>query len=276
MHGPLAQPNKDNRGFMNNPAFIESKSGIIIIDPGSTLEVGNEILREIRSITTKPVLAVFNTHIHGDHWLGNQAVKRAYPDVRIYAHENTITQANGSEGLIWLDLMAQRTAGASQGTKLVPATISVDNGEAIEVDGETFLIHAVVPAHTNTDIMIEHVGSKTIFLGDNCVINRMNRFDNSASILGTIDALEFINARDYDLVVPGHGPSGSLETSLQPFLNYLQKLKMVVEQGLEDDLEDYEIKQSSIEEFSEVKDWFGFEERFGVNLNKMYLELEAF
>ena len=99
MPGPLAQPNKDNRGFINYPAFIESKSGIIIFDPGSTLEVGNEILGEIRKLPTKPVLAVFNTHIHGDHWLGNEAVKLAYPDVSIYAHENTITQANGSEGL---------------------------------------------------------------------------------------------------------------------------------------------------------------------------------
>ncbi|MCP4878672.1 MAG: MBL fold metallo-hydrolase, partial [Gammaproteobacteria bacterium] len=105
MHGPLAQPNPDNRGFMNNPAVIEGKTGLILIDPGSSLQIGGEILKEVARISSKPVLAVFNSHIHGDHWLGNQAVKQAYPQVDIYAHANTIKQSLSSEGATWLSLM---------------------------------------------------------------------------------------------------------------------------------------------------------------------------
>lgn len=276
MHGPLTNPSKDNRGFMNNPAFIESKTGIILIDPGSTLEVGREVLREIRTITSKPVLAVFNTHIHGDHWLANHAIKLAFPDAPIYAHQNTIDQANDSEGLIWLDLMNQLTGGISKDTELTPANIPVKNGDLLEIDGEHFRIRSVIPSSTNTDIMVEHVESKTLFLGDNSVVNRLARFDASSSILGNIDVLELINRGDFEVIVPGHGPSGSKSVALQPYLNYLKKLKLVVEQGLEDELEDYEIKQASIEKFSDIKGWVAFDERFGVNLNKMYLELEAF
>ena len=33
MHGPLTQPNEQNRGFMNNPAVIVGKTGLILIDP---------------------------------------------------------------------------------------------------------------------------------------------------------------------------------------------------------------------------------------------------
>ena len=36
IHGPLATPNPDNQGFMNNPAFIVGDSGIIVIDFGGT------------------------------------------------------------------------------------------------------------------------------------------------------------------------------------------------------------------------------------------------
>ena len=79
MHGPLSMPNKQNQGFMNNPAIIEGQNGLILIDPGSSLLVGDKILEEVARVSSKPVIAVFNTHIHGDHWLGNQAVKRAYP-----------------------------------------------------------------------------------------------------------------------------------------------------------------------------------------------------
>jgi ribonuclease BN (tRNA processing enzyme) len=45
-------------------------------------------------ITNKPIVAVFNTHVHGDHWLGNQAIVERYPAVKIYAHPNMIEQAN--------------------------------------------------------------------------------------------------------------------------------------------------------------------------------------
>ena len=276
MHGPLSQPNQQNRGFMNNPALIEGKSGLILIDPGSSLQVGDRILEEAARISAKPVLAVFNSHIHGDHWLGNQAVKRAYPEIDIYAHAKTIAQSQDSEGLIWLDLMLELTGGLSSGTAIVSADKPVKHNDRILVDGEEFIIHSMLPSHTDTDIMIEHVGSQTIFMGDNCFNLRLGRFDNSSSIIGTIAALEYIAARHFIKVVPGHGPSGGNEDSLMPYLNYLRQLETVVAEGLEAELEDYEIKAKVLPQFADVHNWSEFDLQFGPNLNKMYLELEAF
>ncbi len=34
MHGPVTEPSVENRGFMNNPAIIEGKNGLIVVDPG--------------------------------------------------------------------------------------------------------------------------------------------------------------------------------------------------------------------------------------------------
>ena len=274
MHGPLTEPSKANRGFMNNPGFVETANGIVLIDPGSTLEVGKQVLNEIARVTQKPVIAVFNTHIHGDHWLGNQAISLAFPSVDIYAHENMIKQANGSEGLNWLDIMNTMTEGLSAGTDIVAPGNSVDHMQTVEIDGEHFRIHSFLPTHTDTDIMIEHVESRSLFLGDNCVIDRMSRFRDSSSILGVIKILEYVAARDFEVLVPGHGPSGPSEKSLQPYLDYLLKLRRLVEEGFENDMEDYEIKEAAIDQFPEMLDWTGFEERFGVNVNKMYLEIE--
>jgi glyoxylase-like metal-dependent hydrolase (beta-lactamase superfamily II) len=276
MHGPLTQPNVENRGFMNNPAVIVGKTGVIMIDPGSSLQVGDKILEEVAKISNKPVLAVFNSHIHGDHWLGNQAVKNAYPEIDIYAHAKTIAQSQDSEGLIWLDLMLQRTEGFSRGTEIVPVNKAVKHSDRILIDGEEFLIHSMLPSHTDTDIMIEHVGSRTIFMGDNCLNLRMGRFDNSGSIIGTIAALEYIAALNFDNVVPGHGPSGGNEDIVVPYLNYLRQLEKAVAQGLEEELEDYEIKEKVLPQFAYISDWSEFDVQFGPNLNKMYLELEAF
>jgi len=276
MHGPLQQPGPDNLGFMNNPALIVAENGLILIDPGSTLQVGEKILEEVAKISTKPVLAVFNSHIHGDHWLGNQAVRRSYPEADIFAHAATITQSQGSEGASWINLMLRMTEGKSRGTKIVPANKAVEHGDKIVIAGEEFRIHSLLPSHTDTDIMIEHVASRTIFTGDNCFLRRMGRFDDSSSIVGTIAALEYVAAQDLARVVPGHGLTGSIDDSLMPFLDYLRDLKSAVADGLDDELEDYEIKEKVLPRFAHMADWAEFDLQFGRNLNKMYLELEDF
>ena len=79
IHGPTELPSPSNQGFMNNPAFIVNDAGVVVIDPGSSVQVGEMVLARIEKITDKPILAVFNSHIHGDHWLGNQAIRARYP-----------------------------------------------------------------------------------------------------------------------------------------------------------------------------------------------------
>ena len=274
MHGPLGEPSVSNQGFMNNPGLIVSDKGLIVVDPGGAYNVGKEVLKEIEKISDKPILAVFDTHIHGDHWLGNQAVKEKYPDVKLYGHPNMISQANGEQGLIWVDMMNRMTEGKTKGTKVVAAELSVNQGDAIEVDGQHFIIHSMIPAHTNTDIMIEHVESKTLFLGDNSFYQRMGRFDGSSSMLGNIKALEYATELNMTAYVPGHGTSGKSDTAVKPFLDYIIKVRDVVQVGFDDELQDFEIKEKVIGEFEDYKSWEGFDVNFGKHINSMYLEIE--
>ena len=277
MHGPFedpnAEPNVANRGFMNNPGIVVSKNGVILIDPGSSLGVGEKVLDELIKITDKPVLAIFNTHIHGDHWLANDAVARAFPDVKIYAHEKMLEQAH-AEGLVWLDLMSRRTEGFSDPTQLVVPQESLIVGNEIRVDGEVFRIHGIIPAHTDTDIMIEHVNSKTLFLGDNCLNGRIGRFDGSSKIIGNIEALEVVADLGLTQFVPGHGLSGSMAEVVQPYLTYLRLLREVVKAGLEQELQGYEIKQANLQRFDQYSSWSGFDVQLGKHIDKMFLEME--
>ena len=276
MHGPRSQPNPQNQGFMNNPGVIVGQSGLILIDPGSSLQVGHKILLEVAKVSGKPVIAVFNSHIHGDHWLGNQSVRQIYPDADIYAHARTISQAQGNEGATWINLMSRLTEGQTDGTEIVAANKTARHGDRLVIDGEEFRIHSLLPSHTDTDIMIEHVNSATIFTGDNCFKLRMGRFDDSSSISGTIAALEYLVAQNFAQVVPGHGPSGSPQDTLMPYLDYLRALRDAVAAGLADELEDYEIKQRILPDFAYLAGWSEFDSLFGRNVNKMFLELEDF
>jgi len=274
MHGPLGEPSAANHGFMNNPGIIVSDNGLIVVDPGGTYQVGQQVLKEIEKISDKPILAVFNSHIHGDHWLANQAVKEKYPKAAMYGHPDMIKQANGDHGITWVDMMMRLTEGKSKGTKIVAPDLAVNHSDAIEVDGQHFRIHAIVPAHTNTDIMIEHLESKTLFLGDNSFYHRMGRFDGSASMHGNIKALEHAREMNMTLYVPGHGQSGKTETAIKPFYDYLVKVRDVVQDGFDNEMQDFEIKEKVIGQFDDYKSWEGFETNFGKHINSMYLEIE--
>ena len=275
MHGPLTEPNVENDGFMNNPGIIIADKGLIVIDPGSSYPVGKKVLTEIEKVSDKPVLAVFNTHIHGDHWLANQAIKEKYPQVKIYGHPDMIKQANGEHGLIWIDSMLRMTEGKTKGTKVVAPDFAINHSESITVDGQNFRIHSMVPAHTNTDIMIEHVESKTLFLGDNSFYKRMGRFDDSASMLGNIEVLNYATEMNMSMYVPGHGQSGQSDTAIKPFLDYLIQVQNVVQLGFDDELQDFEIKEKVVAQFDNYASWNGFDTNFGKHINSMYLEIEA-
>jgi glyoxylase-like metal-dependent hydrolase (beta-lactamase superfamily II) len=277
MHGPIDEPNVENRGFMNNPSMVIGADGVIVIDPGGTYQTGLEVIKEIKKITNKPIVAVFNTHIHGDHWLGNQAIMEKYPDVKIYAHPDMITQAKNGEGDRWISIMNTSTEGLSNGTIAVYPTNATTDKQIIHASGETFKIHNDITgvAHTNTDIMIEHINSGTLFLGDNDFINRFGRFDNTSDIHGNIKALEYaINLR-LDYYVPGHGPSGDAKSAVIPFLNYLNIIKEEAEKGYEQDLADYEIKPFADKRLTEYKDWLGYDNQLGKHIGKMLLEIET-
>jgi cyclase len=68
----------------NTAAFI-TDGGVVVVDtknPGN----GPAILDKIKSVTTKPVTMIINTHTHGDHVGSNEAFS---PSIDIVAQENT-------------------------------------------------------------------------------------------------------------------------------------------------------------------------------------------
>ena len=276
MHGPLDGPSVANHGFINNPAFIEGKNGLILIDPGSSVFAGDNIINEIKTITTKPIIAVINTHVHGDHWLGNHAVKNKYPNAKFYAHMNMIREAEYGEAKRWADFYNELTAGKSTKTIPIIPGYSITHEDVLTIDGQVLVIHSPVPSsHSSSDIMIEHKNSKTLFMGDNSLVQRMGRFDGSSSMIDNIKILDYAKSLDITTVVPGHGQSGDIQTAIDSYLNYLLIIKQEVEKGYEEDLADYEIKPSADKLLSDYRDWHSYDDQLGKHIGKMLLEIEA-
>ncbi len=272
IHGPLGLPSPQNRGFMNNPAFVLTDAGVVVIDPGSSVQAGRMVLRQIRKITDRPVTHVLNSHVHGDHWLGNQAFAEAFPGVKILAHPEMIARARAGAAEQWVRTMESMTDGATAGTRAVLPDAAVDDAQVLRIDGLTFRILAPPKAHSHTDIMILVEEEGVLFLGDNVLHRRIGRMDDG-TFRGNVAAIDIALASPAKIFVPGHGRSGGREV-VEPYRRYLAELYAGVKALYEEGLTDFEMKPKLLPRFAFWRDWSGFEDEFGKHISLALLEVE--
>ncbi len=272
IHGPMEQPTPKNKGFMNNPAFTVTDNSVVVFDPGSSLQAGEGILKKIKNVTDKPVTHVFISHVHGDHWLGNQAVKAAYPDAKFYAHPQMIEAAKESEADNWVALMDNLTEGATKGTVAVIPDIALSDRQEIKIDNITVRSYLDEWAHSKTDAMFLILEDKVLITGDNVTYQRIARMSDG-NFLGNIASIQKALETEVEIVVPGHGPTGGKEI-LGIFQSYLQTVYTASEEAVEDDKEPYELKAELLPSMDIYHKWSGFEGEFGRHISQAMLEAE--
>lgn len=271
IYGLYEMPNKQNQGFRNNPAFVVTSAGVIVIDPGGGKNVGEMVLKKIRAITDNPVVAVFDTHSHGDHWLGNDAIKRAYPKAVIYGHPNMKATLEAGEGERWVKMVNEATQGETDGTVAVGPGKTVNHGEVIKIGDRQFRIYHYGSAHTDDDILIEVIEDKVLFVGDVVRVKALG--SQEGSFKGNIAAIEKLLSLPVKIFVPGHGPAGGREL-LDTYNGFLQKLYATVQELYKSGISDFEMKPKVIETLKEYRGWAEFDTFIGPHLSQVYLEVE--
>ena len=155
---PWGFPSVENQGMMSNVTFVTTRKGVVVIDSGASKQIGEMALRQIRKVTNAPVVAVINTHYHGDHWLGNHAFAEQNPHLPIYAHEKTASAIKTGQGEFWSHLMERATGNATLGTVVTPPNTIVAHGDVLDFGDTKIKVHFYGTAHTPSDISLEIVG----------------------------------------------------------------------------------------------------------------------
>lgn len=271
IYGPNEEVSKENQGFRNNPVIVTTSKGVVVVDPGSSLYTGEMVVNKVKKLTDKPIVAVFNTHVHGDHWLGNHGIRKHYPDASIYAHPKTKQRIESGDGDMWVRAIDQRTDGAIKGTEVFAPDKTVTDGEEIIFGDITFRIYESSKSHSDSDIMLEIVEEKVFLFGDNLRDNNMSQFMASfAGNLAALDRGEKLNAKVY---VPGHGKSGD-KSIIDQYRKFIVALKSEVKKHYEEGLSDFEMKPKVIKALAKYQGWSGLEENIGRLISLAYLEVE--
>lgn len=271
-HGPHDEDSKTSHGFHNNPGFIITKTGIVVIDTGSSYEIGKMILRKIASVSAKPITHIFTTHVHGDHWLANQALVEAYPKVRTIAHPELIALLKAGEDKFWLDTFSKRLGDDFAGTKAIIPNTPAEN-KAYTIGGITFEVMLFHQAHTTTDLMVKIVEDDVLFTGD-IINNKHFSFMGHGNFKGAFQATQKALATKSKHIVVGHGRSGNIDLVKQTSEVY-QKIRTSVGKYYEEGLMDFEMKPKVVAEFNQYKHWNAFEVQIGPYISQVITELES-
>jgi glyoxylase-like metal-dependent hydrolase (beta-lactamase superfamily II) len=199
-------PTPRNQGMMANITFVVTDDGVVVLDSGGSLQIGEMAIRMIRTVTDKPVVAIFVSHYHGDHWLGNHAFVNEYgTDLPIYAHPHTKAEIEGMQGDLWRSLMERWTEGATIGTRVIAPNRETGHGEEFRFGDVVLRMHHYGVAHTPSDISIEVVNDRLTYVGDVAMERRIANMDEG-SFQGSIDYIDSLKAEaGSELWVPGHG-----------------------------------------------------------------------
>jgi glyoxylase-like metal-dependent hydrolase (beta-lactamase superfamily II) len=276
IYAPAGFPTPENRGMMSNVTFVVTRAGVVVLDSGSSLQIGEMAIRMIRKVTDKPVVAVFNSHFHGDHWLGNHAFAQAYgPQLPLYALSATRQTIEGYEGRIWRTLMEKWTNQSTRGTEVVAPNRTVDSGQVLKFGDVTLKMHCYGRAHTDADLCVEVVEDKVTHIGDIAMANRIANIDDG-SYPGTFryyDALQ--KAAGQQLWVPGHGMPG--KDILQTYGIFLQGIWEPCLRAVKDGKSESEAKALVLQDprvASRAKTMQGFDGNIGKYTSLAYLEAE--
>lgn len=274
LHGLQAMPDPYNAGMISNTGIVLTETGVVVIDSGGSYAIGRLIVEKIKKLTDKPIIAVFNSHIHGDHWLGNSAIREAFPDARIYAHKRAIRRLQDGEAENWSGIIDRMVGNKKSARSFVLPDTALEGGEVINIGATELKVHHTGHAHTDSDIMVEAPSQRLLFTGDIVEYGRLVSSDvpQDFDAKGQIAAIKYILALPVDIYVPGHGKTGGKQIP-HAALRFLETLYTSVKTHYDAGLADYQMKEKVVADLSAFSGWFNFDQ-IGKMISFVYQQVE--
>ncbi|MDE2584020.1 MAG: quinoprotein relay system zinc metallohydrolase 1, partial [Betaproteobacteria bacterium] len=194
-----------------------------VVDTGPSRRYGEALRAAIARVTSQPVVRVFITHQHPDHFLGAQA----FPPASLEALPGTIN-AIARDGESLNENMYRLNGDWMAGTEVVAPQHAVAPGEFTL--GEHRFRLLALNGHTGADLALFDASTGVLFAGDLAFHDRAPTTPQ-AQIKPWLAALDTLAALPLALVVPGHGPTTRDGTPLAQTRAYLLWLQATLTQA---------------------------------------------
>ncbi len=182
--------------------FLVTPEGVIVTDPIDA-EAAEWLKAEIASRFNRPIKYLVYSHDHRDHIAGGEVFADT---ATVIAHEN-----------------AKATIIGEQRPTAVP-DVTFSDRMTIELGGKTVHLLYLGPNHSDNMIVMHFPEERALFTVDFISVKRLPYMNLSDSYFPDwIQAIRQVEALDFDILVPGHGPLGT-KADAADHGDYLQAL----------------------------------------------------
>ena len=241
--------------FRNNfhySIFVVTPDGAIVTDPINAA-AAQWLKDEIKSRFGRPVRYVVLSHDHADHSSGGE----------VFAQDGAVVVAH------------ERARDAIVGEKRPTAVpqLTFNDRMTLELGGATLELIHVGRNHSDNSIVMRLPKERIVFAVDFIPVKAVAFRDfPDAYVAEWIDSLRAVEALEFDILAPGHGPLGS-KADVTAFREYMEDLRGQVLALARAGKGAEEAKQ--LVDLSKYKAWMGFEQMAGLNVEGMHRHVQA-
>lgn len=277
-------------GRGGNIGFFIGPDAVVVID-SQFKDIAPGIVKQIESVTKKPIRYLLNTHHHGDHTGGNDTFARF---AVIVAHDNVRKRMLSSPADILRDAPAKlEEAKAKKDVEfakyyqdqidwakkvkieeIAAPVLTFDSEFRIHLGDETIDVWHTPPAHTDGDSVVFFQKANVLHMGDDFFNKVIPFIDVSAggSPRGYLTAIDKVISRvpANVAVIPGHGKVTDLD-GLKAFRQYILDVTEAAQRARASG-KSREAFLAAVE-LPLYKEWDGYTERFKGNCGAAFDEI---
>ena len=237
---------------VGNASVIVNADDVVVVDDHVSPAAAWVLVEEIKTLTTRPVRTVINTHFHFDHAHGNQIFGQ---DVAIIGHEFTremllggkslemplyrnylnglpaqietlkkrvaAEQDSGRKASLETQLQAAVNNAASQAElKPTPPNVTLRTNMTLYRGDREIQIRFIGRAHTAGDVVVFLPKEKIVMTGDMLTTALSNMSD--AFVNEWVTTLDELKKIDFVTILPGHGEAFTNRAKIDYFQAYLR------------------------------------------------------
>jgi cyclase len=202
-------------GGAGNVAVYITNEGVIMVDDKYEQHF-DEIMANIKKVTSQPVKYILSTHYHADHSGGN---------TRFTSIAEIISTRNAHDGIV-----QHKQSNAPD--NMVPARVTFTEETDLFLGGKEVRAKYYGRGHTNGDAFVYFPALKILHTGDMFTsATPLIDYPGGGSLAEwpkTLDTVMNDKSLDFDTVIPGHGPV-SKKADLLTYRNNAEKMRTRVQ-----------------------------------------------
>jgi glyoxylase-like metal-dependent hydrolase (beta-lactamase superfamily II) len=229
--------------FLVNSFIVETQHGLVLVDT-QFLRSSARQLRDMIRVFNKPLLAIFITHPHPDHFNGTAEIARDWPGLPIYATQSTINVIRATQAgkrATWTPVY-----GVDYPHETMVPNRAIRPGESIFVDGLELQIDDLGEGES-ADINVIYLPQSDQLIASDLLYHRVHPWLAEGRTQQWLKQLDIVRERYHAAraVFPGHGEAADL-AALKQQTEYLEAFRDRLREGIAD------LARPTTEEKSEI------------------------